>query len=28
VVTHDVPDDTLALGVPARKVRKVESDKQ
>ncbi len=28
VVTHDVPDDTLALGVPAKKVRKVDSKKK
>jgi bifunctional UDP-N-acetylglucosamine pyrophosphorylase/glucosamine-1-phosphate N-acetyltransferase len=27
VVTHDVPDYTLAVGVPARAVRKVEPDK-
>ncbi len=28
VVTHDVPDDTLALGVPAKKVRKVNAGKK
>jgi bifunctional UDP-N-acetylglucosamine pyrophosphorylase/glucosamine-1-phosphate N-acetyltransferase len=28
VVTHDVPDETLALGVPARKVRKVDAGKK